>query len=90
MALIPTVRVEKPSEVGGYRIINESDYDRKTHRLWNAEKAAKAIAKLNHPAPKYSHTIGAGGSWTVSLDGEEIKRGRGKAKLAEFLKSLEA
>lgn len=34
MAQIPTVTIQDPFKPGDFRIINESDFDSKAHKLW--------------------------------------------------------
>ena len=40
MAQIPTVTIQDPFKPGDFRIINESDFDAKTHKLWKEEPRA--------------------------------------------------
>jgi hypothetical protein len=90
--IVPTVKVCKPTEIGGYRIINQSDYEANpgAYELFDEEVARKALADLKEErsGPQTSHTIDKSGRWTVKRDSEIVAQGRGKATLDAFLQTL--
>lgn len=90
--ILPTVKVCKPTEVGGYRIINLSDYEANpdAYELFDEDVAKGKLEalKVERSAPQITHTINRSGRWKVMRGSEELGAGRGKATLEAFLKEL--
>lgn len=88
--IVPTVKVCKPTEVGGYRIINASDFDPAVHTLFDEDAARAELEALRKErmAPQITHTIDRSGRWKVMRGDDEIGSGRGKGSLDTFLNTL--
>ena len=54
MAIVKTVKIKSSDSESGYIIINESDYDEKTHKVYK-EVAEKVVAKAES-APSTENT----------------------------------
>ena len=91
---LPTVKVVNPYEVGGYAIINESDFDSEKHTLFDEGVSKEALERLDeaNATPAISHEIARNGRWTVyrgeGESREAIETGRGRAKLTALLGTL--
>lgn len=79
MASIPTVMVEHPYDRNRFMTINESDFDPKRHKLWDAEIPATAEPRSVHAS------VGEG--TPIPADWQDMKWFALRALAAKFTKA---